>query len=77
MAEDYRSSPRRTNNSPIARLRMERGMTQGQLAALIGCNAQDVGRWERGERKPGAKSLLSLSRALNCSIDEILAEEKR
>ncbi len=30
-------------------LRTEMGMTQGQLAALVGKEVQAVGRWERGE----------------------------
>lgn len=70
---DYRTSPRRTNDSPIARMRMERGLTQGQLAAAVGCYAKDVSRWETGERNPGAKSLMALARALDCSMDDLMA----
>ena len=45
---DYRAAPRRTNDSPLARLRMERGMTQGQLAEMIGCR-QDMPRLSASE----------------------------
>lgn len=68
---DYRTAPRRTNNSPIARLRMERGLTQGQLADRIGCRQKDVSRWESGT-KPGAEYLIKISAALDCSIEELI-----
>lgn len=53
MMADYRAQPRKTNDSQIARLRMERGLTQGQLTEKIGCRQKDVSRWESGT-KPGA-----------------------
>lgn len=68
---DYRATPRRTNDSPLARLRMKCGLTQGQLADMIGCRQKDVSRWESGT-KPGAAYLIKISDALECSIDEIL-----
>ena len=69
---DYRTAPRRTNDSPIARLRMDRGLTQRQLAQMIGCYAKDISRWETGERSPGAKSLAVLAKALNCSMEDLM-----
>ena len=69
---DHRTSPRRTNDSPIARLRMERGLTQGQLAEMVGCYPKDVSRWETGERNPGAKSLIALAKALGCSMEDLI-----
>ena len=68
---DYRSAPRVTNDSTIARLRLERGLTQGQLAEKVGCLAKDISRWENGARRPGAASLIKLADALGCTIDEI------
>lgn len=64
--------PRRTNDSTIARLRIERGLTQGQLAEMVGCYPKDISRWETGERNPNVKSLIKLSNALKCTMDEIL-----
>ena len=72
---DSRNAPRRTNKSSLARLRMDRGLTQGQLAAAVGCHQKDVSRWENGTRSPGMKSLMLLAKALECSIDEIMMEE--
>ena len=67
-----RTAPRRTNNSPIARLRLARGLTQTQLAELIGCPHQSINKWETGVNKPGTQSLIKLARALDCSIDDLI-----
>ena len=69
---DYRTLPRKTNESALARLRMERGLTQGQLAEKAGCYPKDISRWETGVRKPGTVSLRKLAAALECSFDELL-----
>lgn len=70
--KDGRAAPRRTNDSPIARMRRARGMTQGQLAEKVGCYTKDISRWENGERNPASKSLHALANALGCTIDELM-----
>ena len=72
MMADYRAQPRKTNNSQIARLRMERGLTQCQLAEMVGVPQNNISRWENGTRNPSGQSLIRLAAALNCSIDEIV-----
>lgn len=65
--------PRRTcSDSALAQLRSERGMTQRELAALVGCYPKDISRWENGVRTPGAESLAKLAAALGCSSDDII-----
>ena len=66
-----RTDPRPTNNSPLSRLRIERGLTQAQLAKLVGCYGKDISRWERGERTPGMESLMKLAQALRCTMDDL------
>ena len=51
---------------------MTRGLTQGQLAQMIGCRQKDVSRWESGT-KPGADYLIKIASALGCRIEDILA----
>lgn len=68
---DYRSAPRTTNDSTIARLRIERGLTQAQLAKKVGCQSKDISRWETGVHKPGSAYLIKIADALGCTIDEI------
>lgn len=70
--KDGRANPRQTNDSPLARMRRAKGMTQGQLAEKVGCYTKDISRWETGERRPAAKSLKALADALGCTVDEIM-----
>ena len=69
-----RTQPRKTNDSALARLRMERGLTQGQLADILGCPQATISRWEQGTNSPSTKSLRALAKALDCSIDDLIAE---
>lgn len=47
MARNY-NTPRKTTDNPIARARVESGMTQEQLANIIGTDKRKVSEWERG-----------------------------
>lgn len=67
-----RNDPRPTNNSKLAQLRIARGMTQTQLAEKVGCTQKDISRWEHGTRTPASKSLILLSQALGCSVDDLV-----
>ena len=69
---DYRTAPRRTNDSTLARIRMERGLTQCQLASRIGCCQKDISRWESGVHTPSTASLLKLAIALGCTMEELI-----
>lgn len=53
-------------------LRLERGMTQQELADKIGASVVGVRNWERGARKPTMEMLLALGTALHISIDTLL-----
>ena len=68
-----RTQPRKTNDSPLARLRLERGLTQGQLAEMTGYPHQFISRWERGGRNPSTKALVKLAAALNCQITDLIS----
>lgn len=69
---DYRSEPRVTNNSPIARLRIERGLTQAQLAEIIRVHKNMVYGWETGKFKPRGENLLKLADALDCDARDLI-----
>lgn len=69
---DYRSDPRVTNNSPIARLRIERGLTQSQLAEIIGVHKNIVYGWEAGNFSPRGENLLKLADALDCDARDLI-----
>ena len=67
-----RTDPRPTNSSSIARLRIERGLTQAQLAERIGCPQQTVTRWETGNNLPSTRYLMKIAAALDCEIKDLL-----
>ena len=68
-----RSRPRATGtDSPIAIARRAAGMTQEQLAKAVGVQAQYIGAWERGERKPKIDSLLRIAEALGVSWQDLI-----
>ena len=55
----------------LKQARLAAGLTQQQLADLIGRNRQDIGRWEAG-REPGAVTLKALANALQCRMEELV-----
>ena len=69
------TQPRKTNDSIIARLRIERGLTQAQLAEMVGCHPQHITRWENRSQLPGSRYLARLAAALDCSTDDILRDQ--
>ena len=50
------------------------GMSQADLAELVGCTSQAVGMWERGETLPAADRLPDIARALQCSVDDLYSK---
>ena len=69
-----RSDPRQTNESKLARARIARGLTQAQLAAMVGCAQEEISRWERGMHTMGGQRLAQIARTLGCRIEDILEE---
>lgn len=74
---DYRNKPRiaRHSDSPIARARMARGWTQGQLAEAIGSTQSQVAGWESGRRKPKLDALMGIASALGIELTELIAQK--
>ena len=64
-----------TTGQKIAKLRRERGMTQGGLADALGVSRQAVSKWESDAAFPETEKLVRLSRLLECSIDYLLKQE--
>ena len=59
--------------SPISAYRNYRGMTQQELAAAAGINAVYLSQIETGKRAGSAKTLASLARALNVTMDDLIS----
>lgn len=56
----------------IAALRRAKGLTQEQLAGLLGVSAPAVSKWETGASYPDITLLCPLARALDTNVDRLL-----
>lgn len=72
MSEGRKAPRERGNDSPITRARMAAGMTQSQLAEVIGCTQKDVSRWERGVYSPRVDVLVKMAGALGCPLEDLI-----
>jgi len=59
----------------VARLRILRGLTQAQLAALVGTRQPSIARLENGSSKPSLSFLQKIATALNARIEVKLVTE--
>ncbi len=63
----------KTLGQNIKRLRLSRGLTQPQLADIVGASSYTtVSKWESGANSPKGKDLVRLSEYFNVSVDELL-----
>ena len=53
-------------------LRRAAGLTQQQLADLIGVKRTALTNWEIGTNAPPSKYLLALADALHCTVEDLL-----
>lgn len=68
-----RNDPRpRNSRTTLNRLRLSRGLTQAQLAEVVGCHMRSITCWETGTRRPDAEHLLKLAEVLECSPAELM-----
>lgn len=59
----------------IKELRLEKGMTQKELASLLNLTANSICEWEKGRSSPNIELLIKLSEIFEVSIDYILGLE--
>ena len=67
-----------TNNLPISEqisyYRKRKGITQEQLAQLVGMNRRSISNIEQGQSIPSFKVLNSLAKQLDCVVELNLKE---
>lgn len=63
----------------IKRLRVNKEMTQEQLAKACGVSQGTIAGWERGTFFPRTEKIVAIAKALDCKSDLLLqmADEKR
>jgi DNA-binding transcriptional regulator YiaG len=60
------------NVTGLARLRLDAGMSQAELAKKIGTSQPRLSQWERGDEKPSLENLKRLREALGVTYDQIM-----
>ena len=58
----------------LTRIRLERHMTQMDLAMLLGVELEAVVQWENGDSEPPLKDLVAISDALQVSVDYLVGK---
>jgi transcriptional regulator with XRE-family HTH domain len=59
-------------NEQIRKKRKELGMSQEELAKLIGATQANISWWESGEVEPKASSLRRLAEVFGCTVDDFI-----
>ena len=59
----------------LKKIRLQRGLTQADLATKMGVTQSVVAMWERGAVLPSAGKLPELADALDCSIDALFGRK--
>ena len=62
---------------PIKFYRELQGITQRELAAKISANQKDISRWENSKRVPSVNSLVKLSIALSCKMEDLVYSKNK
>ena len=56
----------------LQQLRKAKGLSQEELAQILGLSRQAISKWERAETSPDTDNLVCLARLYNISIDKLL-----
>lgn len=65
-----------TLGQKIKKLRMEKNLTQKELADQVYVTFQTVSKWEKDENEPDVATLRELSKLFDCSLDYLLKEDE-
>lgn len=60
----------------IKKVRESKNMTQTELAYKLGISRTTISMWETGDSLPRADKLIKLAEILNCTVDELLKNNK-
>ena len=71
MVRDYKA-PRRSNDNPVAQARIKKGITQEQLANMIGVDKRQISAWELGRFMPSVSTLQRIADALDMDLVELV-----
>ena len=58
----------------LREIRKHRGITQVQLAEIIGVEQSTISQWETGRAQPSLKIAVKIANALGCKVDDLIKE---
>ena len=67
----YRERETGAVDHPIRVLRERLGLSQGELAEMLGCSREALNRWERGKRAPGKEAREDLAVAFGVKVETL------
>lgn len=56
--------------------RKQKGMTQEELAELLGVSNKSVSKWELGDGYPNKKNMIKIAKTLDLSLENLMEEEQ-
>lgn len=59
----------------IRTMRKRKGLSQKELATVLGVDQSAVALWERGISGPLSRRLPQIAQVLGCTVDELLAQD--
>ena len=63
--------------SRLRELRERSGISQRELARIIGQDSSNVSYWERTGKVPRSEALIPIAKALGATVEELLGESKK
>ena len=60
--------------SKIKEIRIQKNLTQEQLAATLNLSSQAVSKWEKGQSDPSTTNLIALAKIFDITPEEMLKE---
>ena len=61
----------------LAKQRKNNNLSQEQLAEMLSVSRQAVSKWENGSSYPDMDKIISISKILNCTLEDLLDDTLR
>lgn len=59
----------------LKEIRKQKGISQAELARRVGCSQVSICNFESGRMNPSLETLVKLSKALDCSLEDLVSAE--
>ncbi len=71
------TKPRPAQGARLVALRKEAGLTQAELAELVGETQQNIAYWEQSDKPPRSDVLPKLAETLGVKVEDLLRLDRR